>query len=573
MGERISNDGPRQTGPIHQQIKVEAPNVSGEPTARVGQTGGAERPVQTGAKEALRRLDSGGVRIVLENVGSQMERALQKLGGDAPSFSQISSLLKSGLKQLESLQSIDQDTRPAWLELAGLAHAVLEGAMKREGSARQLGDLPARISEAVADLGIKAQLGELAAINGGSRATALLDLLPQPEKQMRTLSRMFPGADAFGGIGVLVGKLDGDLGDIKTEMSKLMGEQKISRADQESFFKAFAEVRQGFEVGSASGDDMQRTNWVHTRVEVLHTLQAAKAMKLSGNETLAAMLGALTSDAFKDATPFSLLWHNRGGAELVAPLMAARHFPGNQALLDDARNVALEHQITPAIFMSAAMTHFLGADLPATKEVVAGINDPTGAKRNGNELAFSPEAQELMRGKGIPGWATLDPNSRNYRASLAAIMGDVQQYPGFDGFIKYGHDLRDPEDNRPFMRDEFLKNAVNSSLNFSFGEGMKVIQDPGLIKFAEQFKKDQRTVLENSIYPEVEHRLRAALNLPANGENDILYWNKPAVKGEITADDRKIIDLVKKTFAKVTAEIGGVPLDPFGHVEAKEKAS
>jgi hypothetical protein len=574
MGERITNDGSQRASLI-QQTKIEPAGISSDGNvAKQTPAGSIERPVQTVAKEALRRLDSGGVRIVLEGVGAQLEKALGKLASDTPNFAQIASPLKNALKQLESLSSIDEQTKPAWLELSGLAHGLLEAAMKHQGSARQLGDVPARISEVVADLGIRSTLDEIHAANHGqtARVSDLLDILPDASKKMRNLSRMYAGAEAFGGIDQLGGKLDRDIGSMKAEMTRLMSEQKISPQNQAAFFGAFAEVRQAFEVGAAAGDDMQRTNWVHTRVEVLHTLQAAKTMKLSGNETLAAMLGALSSDAFKDAGPFSLLWHNRGGGELVLPLLASRHFPGNQALLDDARNVALEHQITPAVFMSGAMNFMLGPDQPATKEVVAAINNPTDSKRTKNELDFSPEARELMRGKGIPGWATLDPDSRNYRASLAAIMGDVQQYVGFDGFIKIATDLRDPGDARPFMRDQFLKDAVSSSLNFSFGEGMKVIQDPKINEYAQQLKTEQRAVLEDTIYLEVDRRLRSALNLPKQGDIEVSYWTKPAVYGQIGPEERAVIDLVKKTFAQVTAEIGGVPLDPFKHIEAKENA-
>jgi hypothetical protein len=38
----------------------------------------------------------------------------------------------------------------------------------------------------------------------------------------------------------------------------------------------------------------------------------------------ASLYGSLVSDAFKDKSTFSLLWHNRPAAELIAPLVVGR---------------------------------------------------------------------------------------------------------------------------------------------------------------------------------------------------------------------------------------------------------
>lgn len=521
--------------------------------------------MQSGAANATRRLDQSGVRTVLEGVSAQAERALRELSKDAPEMGRASSVVRAALKQLDALSGIATELRPQLTELSGLAHQLLEAAIGKKGVAENLGDslvgLSSKIADAQAPL-ISEELGAASPI-GKKGVDDLLSLTGQGASLLRELARMYPGADAFGGIGALTAKLDKDLGGIKQEISALMKGQKISPENIEAFFKAFAEVRQGFNTGAAKGDDFQRTNWVHTRIEVLHTLQAAKEQGLNAKQTLAAALGALASDSFKDSTTFSLLWHNRGGAELVLPLIFSRHFAGDDTLLADARRVALEHQITPPIFMSGAMKFFVGVDAPGVEEIVQKIDNPNAAPQVGGEIQFSPEALASLRAKGIPGWAVLEPGSRHHAASLAAIVGDVLQYPGLDGVIKYAFDIRDPEEKRPFMRDKLIKEAVNSSLMFSFGQGIKVVEDDKLQKMAGRYQAEMGALIEKQIYPEVDRRLRASLGVDANAP--IPYWSEP-VEAPLKDGQRAVVDLVKRTLAAVASEKGGVPLDPFGHV-------
>jgi hypothetical protein len=571
MPDRITNDRSqdvRRYGGVEQTQRVDAERGGGEVG---GSRPSLDRPVQSGSEGALRKLDSKAIGVVLDGVHAQLEGALRELSKDRVALAQVAPRLRAAEKQLSSLSAVDDGARPMLAELAGLAHRVLEASMGVRGAEKGLGTLPADLSDRVAELAAAPLLAELASVHprGGAHVDGLIDLTGQRGPLLRELSRMYPGADAFGGIDALVGKLDKDLGGIKDELTSLMRERKIPEKDIQAFFRAFAEVRQGYEVGAARGDDMQRTNWVHTRIEVLHTLESAAALDLGPRETLASLLGSLTSDSFKDKSLFSLLWHNRGGAELVLPLVVARHFPGNQALLEDSRMVALEHQITPPIFMAGAAKNFLGG-AAGVDEIFGKINAPIQAPQKNGEIIFSEEAAASLRSKGLPGWAVPTPGTRHHGASLAAIVGDVLQYPSPDGIIKIACDLRDPGDARPFMRDSLIKDAVNSSLVMSLKAGMSVVDDPRLKGVADRAAEEMGRALEGKIYPEIERRLRKELGVREGAETPAIpYWNAAIDFQAIGPDVRASIDRVKRVLAEVVAEHGGVPLDPFGHVEKR----
>lgn len=421
-------------------------------------------------------------------------------------------------------------------------------------------------------------LGEVLAANPHPPSTVLdlLSISPIRDASLAKLAKMFPGADAMGGMPALKKALAADLaeGDLGTQLTAHMTARGMKGPEIEAFMNVLAETRAAFAAG-APGDDMQRTNWIHTRVELLHTLEAASRLKLDPMETKASLYGALFSDSFKDAGPYSVAWHNRPGAELAAPLVMSRHLdmkdPENRRLLDWSMRVAHEHQITPPLFMSGALGAVMGQHVakktpdeqkalqPAIEEIKLKTFKPLEAPQTNGEIEFSPQAQALLREIGVPGWAVTH-DAPWARASQAAILGDVWQYASPDGLIKYGHDLRDPRHAVPMFRDPLLSAAVESSLGFSLGQGASVIADADLRALLDDEQKKMRALLDSRVYPEVDRLLRKEMKLGPDAA--IPYWNTP-VSAEISPAESATIDRVKKTFETVMASVGGVPLDPF----------
>ena len=113
------------------------------------------------------------------------------------------------------------------------------------------------VFDVIVDLNRGFVMKEFVVVNpGGSVAVdVLLDLIFNKDELTQKLVCMYPGVDVFGGIEVLVGKFDKDLGSIKTQMIELMTVRGISVQDQKAFFRVPAIlVRSG----------MQREG-VHTR--------------------------------------------------------------------------------------------------------------------------------------------------------------------------------------------------------------------------------------------------------------------------------------------------------------------
>ncbi len=418
---------------------------------------------------------------------------------------------------------------------------------------------------------------------------ALITNSPEPNKVLGMLSAMYPGPTALGTTAAAQKQdLLKDLGDFAAQLSDLMKSHGVPEHRAEGLLTMMAEVRAGFEAGTTTAElgerdqDMQRTGWVHTRVEVLKAARAfdaavpqpsdAQGRAAHGDKLLGALMGALCSDAFKDASPHSLLWHNRPGAELVLPLLADRAFdlsePGMQGVLQTAMKLAHEHQITPPMFMSGAMKGQLmasGAAPEVVDEVEAKLNDPLGVPQNDGEIIFSEAARAAMAKVGVPGWATMDPDSAHFVPSQVVAMADVMQYVAPDGIIKIAVDIRDPEQPAAFMRDANIKAAVGSSVGFSFAKGMEVIIDPKLKAQAQADAESMSHDLEAVIYPEVQARLQAELGPEAA---QIPYWNQDVpTDGSMNDAQRASVKLVKDTLRDVLAEHGNVPLDPFGAKE------
>lgn len=416
-----------------------------------------------------------------------------------------------------------------------------------------------------------------------AKIDALIGDTPDPAKVRRMLATMYPGLGGHGHTPTsakLALQADLAAGGVGDRLLGVMGRSGMASDVVDGFVGMMAEVRSAFAAGSQASSidapdaDMQRSNWVHTRVEVMKAALAYEriADPPDPDELLAVLMGSLCSDAFKDASAHSLLWHNRPGAELVLPLLAERHLPDTPKMkgaMLTAMKLAHEHQITPAMFMSGAMNGLLtsrGIDDDIKREIVDKIADPLGAPRTGNAIDFSDAACAALDDAGIPGWATMDPDSAHFALSQVVAYADVQQYAAYDGIIKIACDIRSPDHALPFMRDPNIRAAVDSCVGFSFAKGMEAIQHEGLVAEGAGQVDVMRSALSSKVYPEVERRLKAALGLPRDAAMpDVPYWNLDVpTDGTLLEDEAKSAGLVRNTLRDVLAEMGAVPVDPFG---------
>lgn len=547
---KLISDPSRTTTITSTETNVAPPAVEQKPRL-------VATPLSSQAKTAQKQLGAA-LKLVVARTIDQLGAAKRDLS--ASKLGPSESRLRAVEKQLGALRAGAIDG--AQLDALRAQTQELRRTLQQNPKAHKLDGLAAKIDDHVARLNAPRVLEELSTYSPKEQIETLLANTPDRAGIEQRLGRLYAGANAFGGPDVLQDKLRRDLGPLRGELNALMARRGLNEADIERFYSAFAEVRAGFAAGASSLDDMQRTNWIHTRTEILHTLQAADALQLSRKETIAALLGSLTSDSFKDSSTFSLLWHNRAGAELVLPLVMGRSYDlsqaENQEILSMAKRVAHEHQITPALFMSGAMRSHL-AGRPSAGEIADLIDAPLTAPQKNGEIVFSSEARETLKQAGFPGWAVPVKGTPQYQATQAAIVGDVLQYASAEGILKIAVDIRDPEERRPFMRDATLAKAIGSSLDFSFTQGMAGVEDPKLQKLAAEHRQKMKDDLETVVMPEVERRLKAAVG------PQIPYWNVPVATDQerLSPSDRASVDLVKKTFAAVLSEHGGVNLDPF----------
>lgn len=605
-------NGPKNLGVPRPLASVETPSPApgaadpapargpaSRPRVTTGQVGLAAERGQLGARSlgrATPTVDTAGpgpdaAHAAIKAAGAPLRRALELAGAKGPPrTAQIVSALRASLR---SLGPLEPSTVPS-----GAAIPQLRAMLAR------LPTLPSADAEATRGL-LDARLRALdsprvfAELRASSptppkEVDALIDGAPKPEGVRTMLAAMYPGAEALGTTPeAMRAALDADLaaGGLGKELAALLERHGVSGPDADAFLGAFAEARAGFEAGTRAGPatdkdrDMQRTNWVHTRVEVVKAARAfdavsppdakasAAAREAHADALLSTLLGSLFSDSFKDATPHSLLWHNRPGAELVLPLVAGRHFdlesPRMQGVLQTAMQLAHEHQITPPLFMAGAMKGQLlaaGAKPEVADQVFAKLDKPLAAPRDGTEIRFTADERAAMAAIGIPGWATMDPASAHFAQSQVVAYADVLQYAAPDGVIKIAVDIRDPEQAAPFMRDPNVKAAIASSVEFSFARGMDVIEHEALKADGAKQQAAMRSLLTDRAYPEVERRLRDALGVDADAPlPSIPYWNADVpTDGTIGDAERQSVRLVKQTLRDVLAELGGVPLDPFG---------
>lgn len=569
------------------------------PRVTTGDVGRAAERGQIGARSLGRNapgLDAGGpgpeaAKAAIKAAAAPLSRALQLTGAKGPPrTAQIVSALRASLRSLGPLEPATVPSGAAIPKLRALVAGLPTLPTADAEATRAL--LDARLR----DLDTPRVFAELTASSPtpADRIDALIGGAPKPDGVRTMLAAMYPGAEALGTTPrAMRAALDADLaaGGLGKELAALLERHGVSSADADAFLGAFAEARAGFEAGTRSGPatdkdrDMQRTNWVHTRVEVVKAARAFDAVsppdakaspsarEAHADALLSTLLGSLFSDAFKDATPHSLLWHNRPGAELVLPLVAGRHFdlesPRMQGVLQTAMQLAHEHQITPPLFMAGAMKGQLlgaGAKPEVAEQVFTKLNQPLAALRDGTEIRFTADERAAMDAIGIPGWATMDPASAHFARSQVVAYADVLQYVAPDGVIKIAVDIRDPEQAAPFMRDPNVKAAIASSVEFSFARGMDVIEHETLKADGAKQQEAMRSLLADRAYPEVERRLRDALGVAADAPlPSVPYWNADVpTDGTIGDAERQSVRLVKQTLRDVLAELGGVPLDPFG---------
>jgi len=537
-------------------------------------TGGQAYGAATGPAGDGAQLESAA----LNNAHNALLGAARLLDGKAPSSGRVQARLKAVTQALNALPEGTDIGR-----LRGAASQILtKAAASPAATALQQALTKADTARVLTEL-------KTASPSGAAQIDTLIAGSADAGKVKAMLSAMYPGPTALGTTAAAQKQaLMKDLGDFGVELSGLMQSHGLPEHLAEGLLTMMAEVRAGFEAGTTTPElgerdqDMQRTGWVHTRVEVLKAARAFDAAvpkpKGQGEQSahalnlLSTLMGGLCSDAFKDATPHSLLWHNRPGAELVLPLLAGRAFdldePGMKDTLRTAMKLAHEHQITPPMFMSGAMKGQLmasGAAPEVVDEIEAKLNDPLGVPQEHGEIIFSEAAQAAMAKVGVPGWATMDPDSAHFVPSQVVAMADVMQYVAPDGIIKIAVDIRDPEQPAAFMRDANIKAAVGSSVGFSFAKGMEVIIDPKLKAQAQADAESMSHDLEAVIYPEVQARLQAELGPEAA---QIPYWNQDVpTDGSMNDAQRASVKLVKDTLRDVLAEHGNVPLDPFGAKE------
>jgi hypothetical protein len=401
----------------------------------------------------------------------------------------------------------------------------------------------------------------------------LVGLSPAGLGVLERLGAMYPARDGFE-VDRLRLELERDLsvGDLDQKIRDGFRERDVRGEDVRAFFGALAEVRESMRIGAVAGDDFQRSNWLHTRAEIERTIRMASVLDLSPEETLIAALGSLASDAFKNASRYELLTHNRVAAEIIAPVLISRHFDPSDSrtarLIEGAMAVAHEHQITPAAFMIGAMKAELGLEHEeAARTLVEKMARPYDAMRSGGEIVFSDVEERALISKGIPGWAVPDVDAPHRRATQAAIAGDIGQYGSDEGVLKIAADLRYPwHPGGAHLGDARLQDAISTCIDRNFALALEGLADPALRRATEAERAAARGRFGpgGPIAAELERRLRAHEDLPS-GE-PIPYWDVevPVGAGKQSEEQVRAVEIVRDTFRRVVSDLGRVPLDPFG---------
>ncbi len=449
---------------------------------------------------------------------------------------------------------------------------------------------------------------------------AVLDLIkgkPDPIVELKRLNMMFGESDPA----ALKKNLSADLGyhgatheaDSKAMLSG------FGVRDSGPLFSMLATAREAFKRGARGNDElnpnpMDAASWLHSRLEMPHSLEGLETIRgaLPGDQASSVewpslaqsvWLGTLASDLYKRSDFNSVLTHNRDGAELMVPLLAARHLgdldaPENHRIVSLGKRFAHDHQIVPADTMAMLMSFELKSDTPEAKRILAKVADPFAAPSKNGELVFDDAELALLRSKNIAGWPvpSAEGDLERLIGSLAVIVGDAAQYGCEDAAAKYAVALRGPEMGMG------LQNPVISSNAFAQLHPDRVAElEAGAIPdmregamesaFDGSHKKSVATILAGAdvLGPELAQtmaahldaaRERTAERLPEltaladakiraqTGDRPVHYWDvlvpgrgtDPAPLADDVASDVK---LVKDAFKVAIEELFKVPAKPF----------
>lgn len=446
----------------------------------------------------------------------------------------------------------------------------------------------------------------------------VLDLLkakPDPVLELKRLDMMFAPADPK----VLRRQLSDDLayGGTTHEADTKAMLEGFGVKDSEPLYGMFATAREAFKRGARGKDEvkpnpMDAASWLHSRLEMPHSLEGLGAIRgtLSADAdaaiawpilSSASWLGTLGSDLYKRTDLHSILTHNRDGAELMVPLLAARHLgdldaPENHQIVSLAKRFAHDHQIVPADIMVKLMGFVIGGG-PVAQRIFAKIADPFAAPSKNGEILFDADELALLREKGIAGWPvpTGEDGPERLLGSLAVIVGDAAQYGCEDAAAKYAVALRGPDKDGAMFSPVISSNAFARLHPERVGElerGTTHEEREGAMESALDGSHDQsvRTILAgsrvfgaelaeamadhlNAARARTMERLGALTDLADSkireqaGERPVHYWDVliprraegEPLAPEVAAD----VALVRGAFASAIEALFAVPARPF----------
>lgn len=452
------------------------------------------------------------------------------------------------------------------------------------------------------------------------------------ETALARLAHVWPKTeDLPGGMAALRKTLSADLSyrgsTLEGDMVKLMGSFGIN--DPEPLLDMLATAREAFKRGAAGTDevpanDFDTAGWLHTRLEMLHSLQALDTIRDSLPAEVsdrvnwpqlakATWLGTLSSDLFKTGDFNSILGHNRDGAELMVPLLASRHLgevdgEDTQRIMSLAKRIAHDHQVVPAGFMGMLaelqLTGFFQNPSSEAASIKEKISNPFAAEQKDGELVFTEPEKALLREKGISGWPapSAEGDLERILGSLAAIVGDAAQYPSEDAVAKYAVHVRGPDKGGPMHnpvissmalaqvaphalkelqaqgsedKPESLRGSMESAFHGSHEQSMQTLRD-GVSAFGEETTSAVQGYLEQlqqqtagklaPFFAEVDKEIRARVSAQGrNPDEGIPFWTQPVPEAADGQPEHILADvaLVKSVFEQKADEILKVPAKPF----------
>jgi hypothetical protein len=294
-------------------------------------------------------------------------------------------------------------------------------------------------------------------------------------------------------------------GSITDACTHLKDDERLSADQKKLIWQCLALVRSHFARSDRSALKNNRShqyqwemNWKHTRAEVNQVAEAARLLKLSGEETRDALIASIFSDSVKTRTNF--LYHNIHGAQAAAAVLS-RLMPLDSAdtwvSIERITRAIKEHQIAPPDFMgkvaAVQICHAVGL-APELLETGLGpaaslsthrtirhirekIANPFNKYHLNNDLdrvLFTPEERTLLRLVGIEEWFVPHPENENSKIAHAVIAGDHSiNYNHPEGFAKIAL-LRGP-DTEQLFEDPTIFDSLDSAVS-SFADSYKVLR-------------------------------------------------------------------------------------------------